>query len=209
MSSTYDEYIATLEAAMQGVRISKFIDGLRVVSANNEPMEMYCNNSCALIIANEPGVQRDAKHYQRKAHYIREVIEECGINILKAHADYNIANHFTKAVPCTKHVNHVRIIELHPASSLILEMQVGLACVNIIFLMQVAIGLVDAPSVVLSDAYYIPSLIMNLAPVSKICDSRSFYLWHSRLGHVSGSHLRFLASTGALGKLDTHDISDL
>ena len=38
--------------------------------------------------------------------------------------------------------------------------------------------------------------------------SSSFYLWHSRLGHVSSSHLRFLASTGALGNLKTCDISD-
>ena len=37
--------------------------------------------------------------------------------------------------------------------------------------------------------------------------SSSFYLWHSRLGHVSSSRLRFLASTGALGNLKTCDIS--
>ncbi|GJW15105.1 gag-pol polyprotein [Tanacetum coccineum] len=37
--------------------------------------------------------------------------------------------------------------------------------------------------------------------------SLPFYLWHSRLGHVSGSSLRFLASTGALEKLDANDIS--
>ncbi|GKA41232.1 uncharacterized mitochondrial protein-like protein, partial [Tanacetum coccineum] len=50
------------------------------------------------------------------------------------------------------------------------------------------IGSVDTPSVALSDVYYIPNLTMNLASVSKIYDSGS--------------------STGALGKLDTHDISD-
>ncbi|GJV35020.1 retrovirus-related pol polyprotein from transposon TNT 1-94 [Tanacetum coccineum] len=128
-------------------------------------------------------------------------------------------------------------------------------------------GSVDTPNVALSDVYYIPNLTMNLASVSKICDSgydvnfsvsdcsiydqntqevvgtghrqgdlyvldhfrdihdtasssvdlssfwlnrssSAFYLWHSRLGYVSGSRLRFLASTGALGKLDAHDISD-
>jgi len=37
--------------------------------------------------------------------------------------------------------------------------------------------------------------------------SSSFYLWHSRLGHVLSSHLRFLASTGALENLKTCDIS--
>jgi len=36
--------------------------------------------------------------------------------------------------------------------------------------------------------------------------SSSFYLWHSRLRHVSSSSLRFLASTGALGNLKTCDI---
>ena len=39
-------------------------------------------------------------------------------------------------------------------------------------------------------------------------DSSSFYLWHSRLGHVSGSRLKYLASTGKLGNLHCHDISD-
>ena len=38
--------------------------------------------------------------------------------------------------------------------------------------------------------------------------SSSFYLWHSRLGHVSSSHLRYLACTGALENLKTCDISD-
>ena len=38
--------------------------------------------------------------------------------------------------------------------------------------------------------------------------SSSFYLWHSRLGHVSASRLKYLASTGALGKLQTCYISD-
>jgi hypothetical protein len=36
--------------------------------------------------------------------------------------------------------------------------------------------------------------------------SSSFYLWHSHLGYVSSSRLRFLASIGALGNLQTCDI---
>lgn len=38
--------------------------------------------------------------------------------------------------------------------------------------------------------------------------SSSFYLWHYRLGHVSASRLKHLASTGALEKLQISDISD-
>lgn len=38
--------------------------------------------------------------------------------------------------------------------------------------------------------------------------SFSFYLWHCHLGHVSASRLKYLTSAGALGKLQTSDISD-
>ena len=38
--------------------------------------------------------------------------------------------------------------------------------------------------------------------------SSSFYLWHSRLGHVLSSRLKFLAFKSALRKLETHDVSD-
>ena len=38
--------------------------------------------------------------------------------------------------------------------------------------------------------------------------SSSFYLWHSRLGHVSRSRLNYLVSTGVLGDVSSHDISE-
>lgn len=38
--------------------------------------------------------------------------------------------------------------------------------------------------------------------------SSSFYLWHSRLGHVSAPRLKYLVSKGSLGNLHCHDISD-
>ena len=37
--------------------------------------------------------------------------------------------------------------------------------------------------------------------------SSSFYLWHSCLGHILASRLKYLASIGKLGDLQTHDIS--
>jgi len=42
----------------------------------------------------------------------------------------------------------------------------------------------------------------------RLSSSSSFNLWHSRLGHVSVSHLKFLASVGVLGTLGNHDISN-
>jgi len=52
------------------------------------------------------------------------------------------------------------------------------------------------------------TIIVDLSSFRLSSSSSSFYLYHSRLGHVSFSHLRFLASTRALENLKTRDISD-
>ncbi|GJW93927.1 retrotransposon protein, putative, ty1-copia subclass [Tanacetum coccineum] len=63
MSATEAEYIAASEARMEVVWIRKFISGLGIVPTINEPIKMFCDNSAALHFANEPGVQRGARHY--------------------------------------------------------------------------------------------------------------------------------------------------
>jgi len=40
-----------------------------------------------------------------------------------------------------------------------------------------------------------------------LSSSLPFYLWHSRLGHVFASRLKFLTFTRVLGTLESHDIS--
>ncbi|GJU60533.1 hypothetical protein Tco_1238299 [Tanacetum coccineum] len=62
-------------------------------------MDMYCDNTGAITIADEPGVQKGAKHFQRKYHFIREVIQEGDIRILKVHTDNNLAGPLTKPMP--------------------------------------------------------------------------------------------------------------
>nr|GEV63568.1 retrotransposon protein, putative, Ty1-copia subclass [Tanacetum cinerariifolium] len=52
------EYIVAFEAAMEAIWIHKFIYGLGIISNNDRPMDMYCDNTSAITIANEPGVQR-------------------------------------------------------------------------------------------------------------------------------------------------------
>ncbi|GKC83679.1 retrotransposon protein, putative, ty1-copia subclass [Tanacetum coccineum] len=58
------EYIVRQEAAMEAVWIRRFISGLGIVPTINEPLNMYCDNSVAVHYANEPGVQKGARHYQ-------------------------------------------------------------------------------------------------------------------------------------------------
>ncbi|GJY33997.1 retrotransposon protein, putative, ty1-copia subclass, partial [Tanacetum coccineum] len=99
MSATEAEYIAASEAVMEAVWIRKFISAFGIVPKINKPIKMFCDNSAALLIANEPGVQKDARHYHRRYHYVREYIELGEINLLKVHTDDNLADPFMKDLP--------------------------------------------------------------------------------------------------------------
>ncbi|GJV20922.1 hypothetical protein Tco_1369942 [Tanacetum coccineum] len=109
--------ITASEAAMEAVWIGKIISGLGIESTINEPIKMFCDNSAALLIANEPGVQRGARHYHRRYHYVRECIELGEINLHKVHTDDNLADPFTKALSKGKLTQHARSMGLHLASS--------------------------------------------------------------------------------------------
>ncbi|GKD89719.1 retrotransposon protein, putative, ty1-copia subclass [Tanacetum coccineum] len=117
MSSMEAEYIAAAEATMEAIWIRKFISGLGVVPNIDEPMDMYSDNTCAFTIADEHGVQKGAKHFRRKYHFIREVIQKGDTRILKVHTYNNLADPLTKPMPCHKHVEHARCIGLRQAGS--------------------------------------------------------------------------------------------
>ncbi|GJS13024.1 retrotransposon protein, putative, ty1-copia subclass [Tanacetum coccineum] len=92
-------YIAALEAEMEAVWIRKFILGLGILPTINELIRMFCDNSAAFHFANEPGVQKGARHYHRRYHYVRESIALGEIRFLKVHTNDNLDDPFMKALP--------------------------------------------------------------------------------------------------------------
>ncbi|GJW60707.1 retrotransposon protein, putative, ty1-copia subclass [Tanacetum coccineum] len=113
-----DEYTATYDASKEAVWVMKFISGLDVVPTIEEPMNIYCDNTGAITIANESRITKDARHFRAKVHYLREVIEFGDIKLEKVHTDENLANPFTKALAFSKHSENTKNIGMLPASSL-------------------------------------------------------------------------------------------
>nr|GEZ42447.1 hypothetical protein [Tanacetum cinerariifolium] len=69
-SSAEAEYIAAFDASKEAVWVRKFISGLGVVPAIEESISMYCDNTGAIVIANESGITKGARHFRAKVHYI-------------------------------------------------------------------------------------------------------------------------------------------
>ncbi|GJY34949.1 retrotransposon protein, putative, ty1-copia subclass [Tanacetum coccineum] len=91
-SSVEAEYIAAHDASKEAVWVRKFISGLGVVPTIEEPINMYCDNTGAITIANEFGITKGARHFHAKVHYLREVIEFGDIKLEKVHTDDNLAD---------------------------------------------------------------------------------------------------------------------
>ncbi|GKB09442.1 retrotransposon protein, putative, ty1-copia subclass [Tanacetum coccineum] len=90
MHATQSEYMAASEAAMEAVWIRKFVGDLGVMPSINKPINMYCDNSAAIIFANEPGVMKGARHFLRRYHYVREQVESGEIKLIKSSHRYKI-----------------------------------------------------------------------------------------------------------------------
>nr|GFA39558.1 hypothetical protein [Tanacetum cinerariifolium] len=117
MHATQSEYMAASETAMEAVWIRKFVGDLVVMPSINKPINMYCDNSAALIFANEPGVMKGARYFLHRYHYVREQVESGEIKLIKVRIDKNLGDAFTKALPRGKVNEHANGIGLRLASS--------------------------------------------------------------------------------------------
>nr|GEY45055.1 retrovirus-related Pol polyprotein from transposon TNT 1-94 [Tanacetum cinerariifolium] len=98
------KYIAASEAAKEAVWIRKFIDEIG-------------DNSAAIIMAKESGIQKGAKQFKRKYHYVCECIETDEIHIVNVHTYDNLDDLCTKALAGPKLTRHARSMGLRLASS--------------------------------------------------------------------------------------------
>nr|GEW61015.1 zinc finger, CCHC-type [Tanacetum cinerariifolium] len=115
LRNTKDMFLVYEEA----VWIRKFIFGIGVVPIIEESINMYCDNTRAIVIAKDHGFTKGARHFHTKIHYLRETIEMCDVRIEKVDTDDNLADPFTKALAFPKHSELTEKIGMIPASSLI------------------------------------------------------------------------------------------
>ena len=111
-STTEAEYIAASEAAKEAIWIRQFMEGLRVVPSVEEPIPLFCDNSGAIFQAKEPKSSNKSRHVLRKAHMIRDYVEQKEIAICKVDTEANVADPLTKALAQSRHEGHVNSMGL-------------------------------------------------------------------------------------------------
>ena len=107
-SMTEAECIAASEAAKEAVWIRKFVSELGVVPSASSPIDLYCDNSGAILQVKEPRSHQKSKHILWHYHLIREILDRGNVKICKVHTDLNIFDPLTKPPLRAKHETHMR-----------------------------------------------------------------------------------------------------
>ena len=76
------EYIAACEAAKESVWLKKFYTHLEVVPNMKKPLVLYCDNSGAVAISEEPRSHKRGYHLERKYYLIREIVHRGDVVVI-------------------------------------------------------------------------------------------------------------------------------
>ncbi|MCO5574434.1 hypothetical protein L7F22_028219 [Adiantum nelumboides] len=90
------EYVAANEACKEAIWLGRLVADLGI---KVEMPDLYCNSQSAIQLAKNLVFHLKTKHIDVKYHFIREVLEDKQIRLMKIHTKDNPANLLTKGLP--------------------------------------------------------------------------------------------------------------
>ncbi|MCO5597506.1 hypothetical protein L7F22_051584 [Adiantum nelumboides] len=106
MSTTKAEYVAVSEASKEAIWLARFVSNLGISS---ETPTLHCDSQSAIMLAKNPVFHAKTKHISVKYHFIRDVLEDKHMQLVKVHIDDNTAYLFTKGLP-SERFTHCRAL---------------------------------------------------------------------------------------------------
>jgi ATP-binding cassette subfamily B (MDR/TAP) protein 1 len=99
LSTTEAEYIAATEACKEAIWLTRLLGDLGV--SDTAPI-LHCDSQSAIQLAKNPVFHARTKHIDIRFHYIREVLEDGLIRLVKIRSEDNPADVCTKSLPVRK-----------------------------------------------------------------------------------------------------------
>lgn len=99
LSTTESEYMALIEDVKEAV----WLKGLMMEFVyDQKAVEIYCDSQSAITLSKNNVHHERTKHIDVKYHYIRDVISDGTVEVLKISTEKNPADIFTKALVVSK-----------------------------------------------------------------------------------------------------------
>ena len=96
MSTTEAEYIAMSEACKEAIWLARLVRDLGITV---EMPTLHCDSQSAIMLAKNLVFHAKTKHIDVKYRFIRDMLEDKFMELLKVHTDDNPANLLTKGLP--------------------------------------------------------------------------------------------------------------
>ena len=94
--STESEYIAQTHAEKEAIWMKNFIS--EICQPQEEPIEIYCNNQGAIVLAKDNKYHSRTKHIDLRYHFIREVVKDNMIKMEYIPTQENVVDVFMKVL---------------------------------------------------------------------------------------------------------------
>ena len=98
LSTMEEEYIAAVSCYTQVLWMKQTLQDLQVQFS--EPIPIFCDNTSAISISKNPVMHSKTKHIPIKYHFVREQVAEKNIKLEYVCTKEQIADIFTKPLPC-------------------------------------------------------------------------------------------------------------
>ncbi|MCO5582546.1 hypothetical protein L7F22_036443 [Adiantum nelumboides] len=96
LSTTEAEYVAATEASKEALWLMRLVEELGIKS---QVPVLHCDSQSAIMLARNPVFHAKTKHIEVKYHFIRSVLDDKSITLVKVHTDDNPADLLTKGLP--------------------------------------------------------------------------------------------------------------
>ncbi|MCO5601386.1 hypothetical protein L7F22_055506 [Adiantum nelumboides] len=99
LSTTEAEYVATTEASKEALWLMRLVEELGIKS---QVPVLHCDSQSAIMLARNPVFHAKTKHIEVKYHFLRSVLDDKIITLVKVHTDDNPADLLTKSLPAER-----------------------------------------------------------------------------------------------------------
>lgn len=96
LSTTESEYMSLTEGAKEALWLKGVCEDLKY---DQGAVKINCDSQSAIFLAKNGGYHERTKHIHRKFNFIRDVIGDGSVSVVKVHTSLNLADILTKSVP--------------------------------------------------------------------------------------------------------------
>jgi hypothetical protein len=99
LSTTEVEYMATTHASKEQVWLQRLCSGIGLVQ---QAIKIECGSRSAIFLAKNPTYHSKTKHIDIQYHFVRDMIEENKVSLMKVDTLKNVADSLTKSMSTEK-----------------------------------------------------------------------------------------------------------